>query len=247
MQDAQPVLRRHGKGRPGGHRLLAEAVIERARDLALAVQAHRALLDAAHQQHRAQQPDPVLELEVPGARLGGGGLAVSVTISSSLSLLSRPGSPSGPVFKRPPRDRRGRPRRQGRPRLPHAAARVGPSPDGRSLQRMCWWIAHALAPTWRLAAAHVRRPDGRRGLIAVLLPPPADRSGVRGCGPGRGPQRGRGDGPLAPARALVRRRRPDLPVGVSRDCAGPWRCADRSDAGLGLAHRHALQRQQSPS
>ena len=60
MQDAQAVLGGHRPRRAGGHGLLAEPVVEAAGDLALAVQRHRALLDAAHHQHRAQQPDPVL-------------------------------------------------------------------------------------------------------------------------------------------------------------------------------------------
>ena len=64
VQDAQPVLGTHRERGPGGDRLLAETVIERAGDLALAIQAHRPFLNAPHQQHRAQQPDPVLEHKV---------------------------------------------------------------------------------------------------------------------------------------------------------------------------------------
>ena len=60
VQDAEPVLRGHRPGRAGRHGLLAEAVVERAGDLALAVERHRALLDPAHHQHRAEEPDPVL-------------------------------------------------------------------------------------------------------------------------------------------------------------------------------------------
>ena len=52
------------KAAPGGHRLLAEPVVEGAGDLALAVEAHRALLDAPHQEHRAEQPDAVAQLQV---------------------------------------------------------------------------------------------------------------------------------------------------------------------------------------
>ena len=50
----------HRPGRAGRHGLLAEAVVEGAGHLALAVERHRALLDAAHHQHRAQQPDAVV-------------------------------------------------------------------------------------------------------------------------------------------------------------------------------------------
>ena len=60
VQDAEAVLRGHRPRGAGRHGLLAEAVVERAGDLALAVERHRALLDAAHHQHRAQEPDPVL-------------------------------------------------------------------------------------------------------------------------------------------------------------------------------------------
>ena len=52
------------------HRLLAEAVVEGAGDLALAVEVHRALLDRAHEQHVPQQRDAVLERQV--LRHGGG-------------------------------------------------------------------------------------------------------------------------------------------------------------------------------
>ena len=48
----------------GANGLLAEAVVERAGDLALAVEHHRALLDAAHGEHRAHQPDAVLQGQV---------------------------------------------------------------------------------------------------------------------------------------------------------------------------------------
>ena len=70
MQDAQAVLRGHRERRADGDGLLAVAVVERAGHLALAVQVHRALLDAAHQQHVAQQGDAVVEREVLG--YGGG-------------------------------------------------------------------------------------------------------------------------------------------------------------------------------
>jgi hypothetical protein len=73
VQHAQPILRCHRERCARGHRLLAEAVVERTGDLPLAVEAHRAFLEAAHQEHRPQQPDPILDLEVPyrAAFLGG--------------------------------------------------------------------------------------------------------------------------------------------------------------------------------
>jgi hypothetical protein len=60
VQDAQAVLGRHRERGAGGYGLLAIAVIEGTRDLALAVETHRALLNAPHEEHRAQQPDPIL-------------------------------------------------------------------------------------------------------------------------------------------------------------------------------------------
>src|SRR5215217_3460234 len=45
--------------------LLPEAVVERAGDLGLAVEVHRALLDAPHEEHVAQERDAVVERQVP--------------------------------------------------------------------------------------------------------------------------------------------------------------------------------------
>src|SRR3954452_24194652 len=70
VQDAEAVLRRHGERRADGDGLLPVAVVEGAGDLALAVQVHRALLDAAHEQHVAQKGDAVVERQVLG--YGGG-------------------------------------------------------------------------------------------------------------------------------------------------------------------------------
>jgi hypothetical protein len=77
VQDAEAVPRRHGPRRTGGHGLLAEAVVERAGHLALAVQVHRALLDAPHEEHVAQERDAVVERQVLGygaRRVGARGL-----------------------------------------------------------------------------------------------------------------------------------------------------------------------------
>ena len=54
--------RAHRERRASRDRLLAEAVVEGARHLALPVQAHRPLLDAPHQEHEAQQRDAVVAL-----------------------------------------------------------------------------------------------------------------------------------------------------------------------------------------
>ena len=70
MEDAQAVLRGHRERRADGDGLLAVAVVERAGHLALAVEVHRALLDAAHQQHVAQEGGAVVERQVLG--YGGG-------------------------------------------------------------------------------------------------------------------------------------------------------------------------------
>src|SRR3954452_86632 len=70
VQDAQAVLGRHRERRADRDGLLAVAVVEGARDLALAVEVHRALLDAPHQQHVAQEGDSVVERQVLG--YGGG-------------------------------------------------------------------------------------------------------------------------------------------------------------------------------
>ncbi len=56
-----PCIAHAGPGRDG---LLAEAVVEGARDLALAVEHHRPLLDAAHREHRAQEAGAVVQRQV---------------------------------------------------------------------------------------------------------------------------------------------------------------------------------------
>ena len=66
VQDAEAVGRGHRPGRARRDGFLAEAVIEAAGDLALAIERHRALFDAAHHQHRAQKTRSVLRGEVLG-------------------------------------------------------------------------------------------------------------------------------------------------------------------------------------
>src|SRR4051794_17689664 len=120
VQDAQAVLRRHRERRADRYGLLAVAVVEGARDLALAVQVHRALLDAAHEQHVAQEGDAVVERQVlgygggvlgslrPGGAHGHPGLVFPLWFGgpagsppAALDLASRPGSPDPPTRRAP--------------------------------------------------------------------------------------------------------------------------------------------------
>src|SRR3954468_12259862 len=64
VQDAEAILGGHRPGGAGRDGLLAEAVVEGAGNLPLAVERHRALLDPAHHQHRAEEPDAVLDRQV---------------------------------------------------------------------------------------------------------------------------------------------------------------------------------------
>ena len=67
----------HREGRADRHGLLPEAVVEGAGHLALAIQVHRALLDAPHEEHVAQERDAIVERQVLGCgvrRVGARGL-----------------------------------------------------------------------------------------------------------------------------------------------------------------------------
>src|SRR4051794_22101390 len=120
VEDAQAVLRRHRERRADRDGLLAVAVVEGARDLALAGQVHRALLDAAHEQHVAQEGDAVVERQVlgygggvlrslrPGGAHGHPGLVFPLWFGgpagsppAALDLASRPGSPDPPTRRAP--------------------------------------------------------------------------------------------------------------------------------------------------
>src|SRR6202030_2009088 len=89
------------------HRLLAVTVVEGARDLALAVERHRALLHAPHHQHRPKQPDAVLEREMsaylgrlraPFDARGPGALGALRDVSGHpLVFPSRRGPPGSPA------------------------------------------------------------------------------------------------------------------------------------------------------
>ena len=174
VQDAEPVVAVHRPGGAGRDGLLAEAVVERAGDLALAVEHHRALLDAAHEQHRAQQPDAVLEGQVLGSRRpvrSAGSVSVAIWRVSPSRCRGASGIAAAPS-RRPRRDLRARSPalaqgyRPLRPRHGHPSEDVGCAAGRAPLAR-----APALAPARRLAVAGVRRADARRrGRCCTLLP-----------------------------------------------------------------------------
>ncbi len=239
VQDAQPVLGGHRERRPGRHRLLAEAVVERAGHLALAVQAHGPLLDAAHQQHRPQQ-------RRSGPRAGGARLAATLPTAARPSRVGRhlllfslsvgwagAGSPS--ATRLPHRAASGICRRaplhpgSARELTPRAsacasAARPIDAGNERSSVDGSAWLARAALATrgawlWPMFVVHRRSLDG---LIAHALPI-AGRQPERRRRPGR-----RADPQPAGGRAaargrsglLLRRWRRTCPVVVARNYAG---------------------------
>ena len=180
VQDAQPILGGHRERRAGRDGLLAVPVVERAGNLALAVEAHRPLLDAAHHQHRAQQLGPVRELEVVGGlaadryhRVVGAKRRVGRHLSCLPCRWAGAGSPSSRL-KGPLRDRRRGPRwgvAEITPRLGRSRGPIPLAENGWRLARPC-----SLALPRRLAVADVRGAvAGRR----------ADRPGAAGVGPRR--------------------------------------------------------------
>ncbi len=139
----------------GRHGLLPEAVVERAGDLALPVEHHRALLDAAHHQHRAQQPDPVLDRQMLGYSAGCYVPAVPLPSPSGVTTfprgatgIRRPAFAAGARAGSPPRCRA--------PGDYPARVDAGLRRVERLAARLRWRIAR------RLAVARVRRADGRR-------------------------------------------------------------------------------------
>jgi hypothetical protein len=66
VQDAQAVLGAHREGRADRDGLLPEAVVEGAGHLALAIEVHRALLDAPHEEHVPQEGDAIVERQMLG-------------------------------------------------------------------------------------------------------------------------------------------------------------------------------------
>jgi hypothetical protein len=105
VQDAQAILRAHREARADRHGLLAEPVVEGAGHLALAVEVHRALLDAPHEEHVAQQRGSVVERQVLGRggerRVRGHGVVLFPSWSGA-----RAGSPLAARAWRPGRDLR---------------------------------------------------------------------------------------------------------------------------------------------
>ena len=95
VQDAQPVLAAIAYAAPDGDRLLAEAVVEGAGHLALAVEVHRALLDRAHEQHVTQQRHAVLGLQPAGG--------AGRPLGGARRLCRHPRLSLGPVRDLPPR------------------------------------------------------------------------------------------------------------------------------------------------
>src|SRR4051812_26560904 len=111
VREAGGVGAVHPPRRPRRHGLLAEPVVERAGDLALPVEHHRALLDAPHGEHRPQEPDPVLRRQVlrHGCRDVGPRLSRLRRHLAHLPfrLTGAPGSAGAPLTRRrAPRDRR---------------------------------------------------------------------------------------------------------------------------------------------
>src|SRR6202011_1758019 len=91
VQDTQTILGGHRECRARRDGLLPVAVVERAGNLALAVQGHRAFLEAAHQEHRSKQPNPVLQLEMSAGSGGPARSRLSDIGRHYASLSLRPG------------------------------------------------------------------------------------------------------------------------------------------------------------
>ena len=239
MQDAEAVGGRHRPGRADGDGLLAEPVVEGPGHLALPVEVHRALLDRAHEQHRAQQADPVVRGQVRGWALRGGWCwdrserpccwsPSSPFVSAVEDGISA--SPFRHLVGISARDAN-RPGRGYRVRTLVAMAEIGTrlARGGAA--------APALAAARRLAVADVRRRDAAGDGAAALA---ADRRRGqrldRGAAAGGLPERHRDRA----ARRARRRRccaaaRRDLPKVVADDYAG-----------LGGARRRRRWRSSSP-
>ena len=195
VQDAEPVGAVHRPRGARGDGLLAEAVVEGARDLALAVEHHRPLLDAAHREHRAQETGAVVQRQVLAVRRYLGGFrrhtknpflvrAIRDPPARPMEPAARAGSPPRVL----PCPGQGYPPRGGT----HGAVVAG---------------ARALAAARGVALARLRaRHPGRRG--------PALRAGALRRGAARADR-------LRPARGV----REPLPGRGRRAARGPPRCA----------------------
>ena len=232
MQDAQAVLRGHRERRADRHGLLAVAVVERAGDLALAVEVHRALLDAAHQEHVAQEGDAIVERQV--LRSGGAGSSTPPAARRSWpSGVSSPfvvADPEGIAAGGPavPAPRAGISGRRARLRRGYPTRRVGracwlyPQLRCRRRERALWRSRLRWRLRGRDAVARVRAgARRRRGAPA--------RAADRGRGPARAVAALAAGGLLQPrrrrdrraaGRALAAPAPPETPKVVADDRAG---------------------------
>ena len=204
----------HRPRRSGGHGLLAEAVVEGSRHLALPVERHRPLLDAPHHEHGPQQPDPVLLGQVLGyvgekCRLRGLGrhLACIPFLFGTAGRDRRTATTAAGRGLRTTR-RRTSPRREGygmRPRLRLGSMQQhGLAERRQAWRRMRWRMRGAWQwPTF--FAAHVI--DGAVLSAAALLRATGPAaSSPASCSRASPTCRGRRAG--AALRPAVRRRRP---------------------------------------
>ena len=221
VQDAQAVLGAHRPRRAGGDGLLAEPVVEAAGHLALAVQGHRALLDAAHHQHRAQQPDPVLGGQVLRYVRGYRGALSRLGRhqASLLPLRCRAGPGIAGLASAVSRDLRGA--RLDAARVGHRRVTLEGMDAPGQVERL--WVRRL---RWRMRGAwqwpaFARADGGRRGAAdaaAVLRGGAGDaRRGAAAGGVRRTCSRSRSSGRCSALR--LRRRRPDLPRLIAADYA----------------------------
>ena len=188
VQDAEPVVAVHRPRGAGADGLPPEAVVERAGDLALPVEHHRALLDAAHGEHRAQEPYSVLQRKVRyvgRSRFGRHLILSHKRDPGSAGSLSVPAARAGSPPRGLPCSGEGYPPRGGGAALAHAAALA----DARRMavagllrphahRRRAH---HAAAAVWvdtarsrgRPAARRLREPAAARGGRAARRPPAA--------------------------------------------------------------------------
>ena len=190
VQDAEPVVAVHRPGRPGRDGLLAEAVVEGARHLALAVEHHRPLLDAAHPSIARRSPvrSSSVRCSLDGRwYVGLRTSAVSVAIRRIHSFLvgHDPGSAGAPLCWPPARDRR------------RGSCRVGSKVTLRGVEHSeRLWLARL---RWRMRGAWLWPAffalTALDGALIALLPPydgSAARAGRRRAAGGlRQPHRGR--------------------------------------------------------
>ena len=233
----------HGPGRAGRDRLLAEAVVEGAGHLALPVEGHRPLLDAAHGEHRPQEPDAVLGRQVLRHECRDVGPRLSRfrrhLVHLPFRLTGAPGirrralGLGGRAAGSPRRaDRAGR-------RLPWAGWRTptGSSASGRPgcaggcAARGCGRRSSCSRRSRRVLSPCCRPTTARRARSSAARCSPASPT----CSSSRS---------VAPLLArLLRRRRPDLPRMIATDFAGTALLLALAVALVvaGLVHRPAVR------